>query len=402
MWQWLWKHKWVLIFVYCGAWAAAFPFLIDYLVRTQFLPPVVANHKHLEPYYPKMLADFKLLEANPIFVESPRLKNAEEYLSDSLAWDGLESSPAVRTATEKLNVIDEKFPGWRTDSRQMQKLYQSAELNKTDTDWVEGMLAFDHWDISTRREVMQRLQKAGRSSGLEKIGIFASLPLPNYMKFRNSVLLHYLKMAKVGRGVEGMKLLRHAAILAQSTNTLVGQMITVAMLKDEAGLAKAFGVPWISIPDERIEAYKRVAWTWPGLMRTVWFSEFPAQFVPYLRPEMGMCAGAFETAAGLGGMQDFLEPRFWFETDFSVELARVREFETKTQALCKMQAFAPLRSRTPASANGWTLDPKVMDPTSETKPEPNYARMPYVRRAVALILMGIATPNGRMYEEEKN
>lgn len=408
MWHWLWKHKWKLSLVYFGFWAAVFPFAIDYMVRTQFLPPVLANVKHLEPHYPAILADFKLLEANPIFKETARVKNAEPYLSDSVSWEGLQSSPAVRAASEKLHAIDEQFPRWRVDSKQMLKLYQSAQLNNTDTDWVEGLLEFDHWDLTTRREVAEKLQKAGQSSGLEKIGILAGLAIPNYMDFRASVYLHYLKMVKRGQGQEGIRLIRHAANLAQSSNSLVGQMIAVAFLKDEAGLASAFGVPWTPLSNEQIEAYKRVSWAWPGLVRTVWAGEFPAQFVPYLRPEMGMCGGAFEAAVGAGGMQDFLEPRFWFETDFSKELARVRDFEVKTQALCKMQAFAPFRSRTPASANGWTIDSgkifgaSLEDGANQTQ-QPNYARIPYVRRMVALILLGLSNPQyGRLYEEEKN
>ena len=90
--------------------------------------------------------------------------------------------------------------------------------------------------------------------------------------------------------------------------------------------------PWLACPVRDLTPCYRVSSMWGHMLFNTWLYEFPAQFDPYLKPEMEVCATVpeFSYVLGLSGYQDFLEPRSPFETDFFVHLQRSREFQKKS------------------------------------------------------------------------
>lgn len=408
MFRFMWRQKWKFLAGWTIWLFVALPAANHYLIENKLRPPLEQRFQQTAAYYPKVLQDLKLLEANVPFPAQPRTKNAEPTLSLFIRTSGGRTEGPAAIYSAALSALQSKFPGWRRDPAQAQKMVESADFRRLDTAWMEELHEFDHWDLTTSPAIQAALSKVPQENAINRIGLFSAMPLPEFIELRDWTEMHFFKMQAAGRPRDGLRTMRKVAQLAHSAGLLIGNMIAVTLLKTERGYAEALDLKdWPSVSEETAEAYRRVSWAWPGLVGVTWFHELPLQFAAYMKPEFGVCAGAWESHGGLSAMQDFLEPRLPFETDFSLQLQRSRATEKKLQEICGLQAYAVFMSPTPVAANPiFTKGPLgERRPASENlsdKLPVNISRIPYVRRSVALALMGAVYPNWfSLYDQQE-
>ena len=195
---------------------------------------------------------------------------------------------------------------------------------------MEGLHPFDHWNVSSREEVKKELERIPRLNGFARIMALTSLPTPYFRELRQWAVVHLLKQHQQGNTNQGFKTYRKVAELMQSSGNYTGNLMAISLLSNEHDFSQALTPSgWSLVPEDSLEAYRRVSSMWGHMLFNTWLYEFPAQFDPYLKPEMEVCATVpeFSYVLGLSGYQDFLEPRSPFETDFFVHLQRSREFQ---------------------------------------------------------------------------
>ena len=384
--------------------AVSIPLISHLIVKFVYLPRInVAHHKVLS-LSPRILADLTLVSQEPPFEETRFEHDAEFFLERYVSWEGLSREV---TDADQVTELFSRFTYWKVAPGQLKQLTEDPMFNSIDTAWMSSLYKYDHWNLSARSEVAHKLQSAARMNGVSRIGVFATLPIPNYNEIRLWATLHLLQKFKAGRALEGFHTFRKTAQLVHSSGTLVGNMIVVAMLKDEHLLTSLFKVKsWELVPTQVIESYQRVSWAWVALSREPWFREFPEDFKTYMRPQLGLCAAAWELGSSVSGFQDFLEPRFVFESDFSANIERSRNFQIQLLKTCNMSSLTSLVTETPPGANPWFgkgyEDLLMVDPqgTSEATTM-NWSRVPYLRRIMGLTLLTVATPNYLQHYERE-
>ncbi len=387
--------------------AVAIPTVSHLIVKFVYWPRINVAHQRVERLTPKILADLKEVAQEPPFKETRFEHDAQFFLESYISWEGLDK--VVRDAD---NVVDlfNRFTYWKTAPGQLRQLTEDPAFKNISTDWMESLYKFDHWNLAGRSEVAQKLQLAAQMNGIKRIGLFATLPIPNYNEIRLWATLHLLKKYGAGKILEGFHTFRQTAQLVHSSGTLVGNMIAVAMLKDEHMLAEMLKVSnWELVSMPAIEAYQRVSWAWVALSHEPWFREFPEEFAAYMRPQLGLCAAAWELNSSVSGFQDFLEPKVIFESDFAENMERSRKFQIQLLKTCNLSSVAAVVSSTPAGANPWFgkgyNELLVMDIPAGARDAAsiNWSRVPYLRRILGLTLLTVAAPNYlQLYERKGN
>lgn len=364
------------------------------------------SEKELREVLPKFVADLKAIDANPPFPNWSRERNAEPMISLWVSWQGKGMEEQNTLAHQTLRQLFEKYPKAMSDESQFMAFSNDALIEKIDTRWMDNLLNFDHWRITSYPKVQEQLREVKNLNSLGRIGAIASMPVPNFIELRQFAFVHLIKKNKQGEAMAGLKVFRKVAELSHTTGTLVGEMVAVAILKAEMNLVtltKAY--TWPIVDPDRVNAFQRVSWTWAGYLKSTWLTGFPSELEPFLKPQTGLCGGAGEGTASVHGLSDFLEPQFPFELDFSDVLAASRKLSAKTQEICGLQEFAPLMDRSPASANPLLNQDLGLTTVSGEKPPGlffNPARIPYARRTVAVMLMTIGSPSFmKFYNQEQ-
>ena len=181
-----------------------------------------------------------------------------------------------------------------------------------------------------------------------------------------------------------MKLFHHVSYLIWTSDTLIGSMSAVLMLKQEKSLAAYLDIDWASVDESRLFALKRASWAWIGIQH--YTNEFES-YSTYLDRRTGACGGMTDAVPVQTLLTDYLRPKWIGETDHSIWLDEQEKRLTAVMEKCghpQMKALlAPIES------------PKMVGHVA-----PNPARIPFLRRLVALTLVSVARPNFfKMYEE---
>jgi hypothetical protein len=395
----LWEYKVKFIAIVLTLGIISLPVLHFVITDFFLMPQIESDHKKIMSYFPRILTDLKTVSENPPFPQNALNNNAEKFISRYVSWEGDGLSPLTSDSHTALKELFKKYPEWKTDSKKFKALYADSKLMEIDATWIDQLKNYSHWDFSSHQSIIDDLKRVPDSSGIARIGIFANLPIPNYSEFRQWAIVYTLQKSQKGRTIEGLEAFRKMAQLSHSSGTLVGNMIAVAMLNDEHVLSENIELnDWELVPKKKIEAYKRVSWAWPGLVRTTWFHSFPKEFEPYLKPETGACAAAWVYSGGLTAFQDFLEDKIVFEKDFSKNLEYSREFQKFLLSTCNMKNYEGFVSRTPAGANpivGRGYNSYFMMDSGKVNNSIalNWIRIPYVRQMIGLNLITISIPN---------
>jgi hypothetical protein len=405
----LYRNKWRLLFGILLSCVLTFVIAVNLFVSAVLLPRFrTESIQSVLVHKAEILADLALLQSKPVFPESPRLKNAEPLLSRHIQWGGL---PRLENKDrDALDSLYKKYPQWRTDGEQQKKLMHDPALKGIDTSWLEDLHSFDHWNLTTRPEVKVRLDRASSLNGLGRIGLFAALPLPEYMELRSLAYLRFFQLYVQGRGAEGLKTMFKVAELCHSSGTLVGQMVAAQMLKGERDFASAYGLGSVPVAGgSSVEAYRRLSWAWVGIAMAWPFSKALDEFQPYMSRGNGACTAAWEQPAGFLAMQDFFGSHWPLETDFSSELARSHALQVRLLETCSGQAFLGFLAPTPDGANAWAMrgvdrrDVASYDPETDAQAVTlvNLSKIPYLRRLAGMWLMTLARPNYMNLYEKK-
>lgn len=371
----------------------------SYLIVNYYLNPQIEESvANFKKYYPQILADIKIINQDPIIPAFTFNKNAEEVMVNHISWTGDGTNIIENENMTNLRKFIDGHKGWRVDRTSLLSMSTDPILDRIDTSWLKNIENYDHWNISENPLVKSQIESAHNYNGLSKIGVFAKLPIPDYKELRYWAIANFLKLHNEGKSLQGLKTYRKLAHLSYSTSSLISSMVAVQFFNDEHYLVESLKIKkWDLIPKEKIARFKRLTWAWTGLAQLSMFDTFPQELNDYLKPENGACGAAWETAT-ITGLQDYLEPRIPFETDYSQSVENARHTSRLFQSKCNLTAYYGFSERTPASvSNKWILGPN--EGFFYTGTSLNLAKIPFVRRVAGAALLAIGIPNyARFYE----
>lgn len=385
-----------MILAYLGAAAIS-----GFVVSEVYLPKLQEVSTKTAEYHEKILADLRLLDGNPIFNDRARTKDAQELISRHVGWEGRNADTPTSPEYKALVAFSADYSKL-AKVEDLRKLEKDPRVAAADVTWVDQLESYDHWNLASSPLIKAELGRIGALNGIGRIGVFASMPLPNYGLLHFSALVRFLQLQKSGEPLKGLRLVRHAAYLTYTTPSLIGAMMAVATLRREQRIIESFGIKgWTAVDNERLDTYRRVSWAWGALIHEAIWDTLPNEFQPLMKPQNGVCAMAAERALGIG-FQEFLSPRVPLETDFSSQLDRDTKLMSKLFALCSIPEYAVGLEPSPPSSNplfvsyDWFRRMRSTGESSALEDDSigiNKTRIPFLRRVIAMILLTVATPN---------
>lgn len=379
------KHRYKLTFGFIAFFLLAFPVGSYVVIQGYFLPKIrVTDHK-LRSYLPQVIADLQYLERHPIFSEMTYDRNAEDLLSAHIRWQGdsVEFEPADNALADKVIKFIE---GWPANPQLLTEVVKTADFKKLNTDWLEKIHKYDHWNI-TENELLQSemLRAQKHSNPLARLGVYSQTPIPDLLLTANLGVLHFLKMQQKGRPTQGLRTYRKLAELIFSSHSLLSHMVTHSILRRERLLSEIYGIKsWSPVPEKSADAFKRVGWAFNRYITNASLNGFPKELIYYARPENGICSAATEYMYGVPLVVSYLEEsQAPFEVSFSGSIRQIGELHSQWIEDCGIGKIIPAE-RIPASV---ALKPKGQTGLSYW----DALSLPYVRRIAGVYLMHIGT-----------
>lgn len=363
----------------------------------------------LEKYYPKILADLKMIDQNPIFNKFTFEKNAEEIFEKNLSWSSSPTESKIDLNNSNLRHFVAKYSQWKKEPEVLEKMLADPSIHTIDVSWLDAVLNYDHWNVSNNPHVKKQLTQVKGLDSISKIGVFASLPIPDFLELRNWTLVYFLKQHKKMNTAHGFKVYRKIAELTYSSSSTVSSIVATKLLEDESYLNQLFPVAdWQPIDDQRIKAFKRLSWAWLSLVRNTANKPLPLEVRELLKFENGICSAAWELAPNLALMNDFLEPQFLLETNHTLEVTRFKETIENLQTTCRLNPYKNFNERAPSSIQSWLSDVTTsfaqaeFDGTLNAKTTAGIRRLPYLRRMFVYIIFSVGTTESTLSRHYEN
>lgn len=359
--------------------AVAIPIFSFVTIQFRLLPKIEKSHDKIVKQQRKILSDLAYLDEHSPFPESRYDHNADEILNQYVSLEGAGAYPLNSEQNSLIRELFKKYATWRDNPAKFRALMHDPILKKLNSNWMKNLALYDHWNFSDRPEVKTHLEKLAQATGLKKAQLFENLPSADYSELREWALVNFLKLHKQGKTIEGFKTYRKVEELAHSSNTLVGNMVTTAMMRDERYFIETFGIvtKWPLMPMQTIEAYHRVTWAWMGLVNLTSFLELPAAFKPYLKSQNAVCAAAWESTPAVALQEDFLSGNFLFEMDFSSNVKKAKNFQSDLYKICHLDSYKNMLDRAPAS-----LSKPAVKKARELSAV--WMRVPYLRQIIGM------------------
>lgn len=346
----------------------------NFSIDTFITPKIQELSDAIKAHQSKILSDLEQLDKNPIFPDMVRTKDAQDFISKHIGWEGEDAKSLARPEPEELLALSSRYTNF-FKSEDLRALSADSELTKVDVSWLDQLESYDHWNLATSPLIKGQLDRAIKLDGIGRIGVFANLALPDFTLLRFVVVARFLQLEKQGEAHKGLRLMRHVSRLLHTTHTLGGAMSAAAVLGSERAVAETFAVQnWSPIEKERIAAYKRVSWAWGGVLHLAMWDKFPSEFQSYLKPSNGVCAMVNEKTLTLG-THEFLMGGVPLERDYSVQLKQSDEWSQKLFTLCSMPQYMAFLVPTKSNSSF------------------NKGKIPFVRRGVGLVILTVGTPN---------
>lgn len=381
--------------------------LLAHVHGTQFGEARFQEHlAEVERHFEAIKKDLVLIDANPIFPTWSREKNAEPFLSKYVTWGSDTKSTPPWSDHAKLLAIVERYKNVK-DIEQWKRFESDPEVLSLDVSWVDELKNFDHWSFLSTDAYRRIIEDGPKKNSIARIGMWSSSPFPEMQELRWATLARFAQLHSKGETMLGFENVRKSAELFHSTSTLIGGMMAVFMLHQEVQLMEHTGFAgWVRIDEDRIMAYRRLAWGWAGLVHLFqWKPEHVAEFEPYIKPSNGICGGTWENVLAGSFYGDFLEGHVPLESDYTARIANVREVTGKFLDRCQLSELKALGLPTPAGARGLFSEKaeQVWSASGEPLRIPlNPSRVPFVRRVVGFTLFTIAMPGWmRQYQERE-
>lgn len=334
-----------------------------------------------------------------LLAESSSVKSdAGAFLNSRIQWAGQDQNSVI-TVPE---VSDSK---WNQD-------WLTADippaLAKTDLAWIAKLKDFDHWDLFA----------SGPNARL--VGenpVFVSpyaYPFPEFGFLSRAVRLHLRRALDRGDISSALNEVRHLARLVYTTETLVGSMDAVNILKmeraayDEAVKRRiSVSSTYEPVSSETLVKMKTTLWVTAG------FADFAAPDVlarVFLDAKstwpLGSCGALAETAQAVVLTSDFLKKKYPFEVDMNEQHAVIQRVFEASKPHCRLVFHRQLMSRTQEYADFIVGFRDFSLASSWWGQLQNYRYvfgryLPYARQGLGMELMVVARPDfTRRYEQE--
>lgn len=347
---------------------------------------------------PRFEADQKSLATLDFLRETAAVHaDAGSYLNARIHW-GREGRVAA------IQVPDVSNPLWNND---WMSADIPAELEKIDLSWMKRLEAFDHWDLFT----------SGPNAHF--IGVKPELVNPYLIPFPDFAFLPRAARLRLRRGLDlrdaapALREVRQLARLSYTTETLIGSMVAVGLLKMERAAYDEAVRRNILLPADYeavdpilLKKMKTTLWATVGFADSSAPDVVKRAFLGKDAWPVGACAALGETAQQFVLGAEFLQKKYPLEVDLEDRIAVVHQVLRKSRAHCRLVFHRQLVDRYrdyanvmigPASfslASGWIGRFENV--------RFSYGRhIPYIRQGLGMELLAIARPDfSGLYERE--
>lgn len=332
------------------------------------------------------------LAAIPLFEESTTdLKaDAGEFLND-------------RLAKNDLIALEPEVGAW---IRQWWAEPIPDNLKKVDLQWVQRLRAYDHWDLFASGPNSKFLGPEAKA-----VNPF-TLPVPEFQFLPAGARLHLRRGLDKRDIVPALEDVRHLARLSYTTETLIGSMVAIALLKMERvaygeairrGIIAPGDYPVFEV--EELEQLRKTLWVTTG------FADYSAPiqarqvFLSQHWP-IGACSAIGESAQSYVLAAAYLEKIYPFERDMQERLQVVDELLEKSKPHCRLKFHrqAVVRYKEYAQTmidDGFSMADGIRG---------NFEKyrfilgrhLPFFRQALGLELIAIAKPSFTLVYEREN
>lgn len=279
-------------------------------------------------------------------------------------------------------------------------------MENADLTWMRELLNYDHWDFF----------KHGPAS--ELIGAEAppanpfTVPIPDLRTLQTAAKLRLRRALDRGNLMPALEEVRHMARLVYTTETLVGSMVAVALLRHERlAVDEAIQRNILRRQDHLAFSADTLAKMKTGLWVTAGFADFstPEQmrraFLNGHWP-VGSCAALAETAQSFTLAGVYLEKKYPFERDLDDRRRSMMALFAASKPFCRLPFARQLLERPAEYANAM-LGPDSFSLASGwqgffEKYRFLYGRhLPFLRQSIGMELIAIARPDfSLVYDHE--
>ena len=258
-------------------------------LRQEYLTQKAEMEKSMRLSAPLFFEDQHYLARIPFFLPSAGKHDFSSYYNQLKA-------PNVTT----LNLPEALR---KLDKTEQIKQARTLDLKGLDFGWMKPLPDYDHFNF-TRIESNQAL--------LQKMpyALPVLMQFPDFMLLRQWARLRLLQALNTGEMAQAARESRQLALLMLNSDSLIGSMVAVEMLRDESQIFKAWKVSlpgWEPMSDETLMRARRALRATPGFFMV---QRTPADLFKQLSQDpqarVGLCAGMAEGASTL--MLHVLDP----------------------------------------------------------------------------------------------
>ena len=251
------------------------------------------NTKDSIQYLEQFKSDLSLLSKLDVFrpltvSQLPVEKDASTYLNPHLTWEGSKSQPAPGDEFGLPKEWKEKLKGWHWD---WVKHHDEAVAGKFNFQFLKDLSKYEYWALDKHSPMADAIEAKVQ---------WHLLPIPNYSLFQTWAKLRFLTVNNQTEALVAVNEVRHLMRLIYTNESLVSNMVVVALLGIEMQItdywrvAKGYRIEWQPTTPELRTAAKRALYAWPAFFdfstpEEVWTATFSnSSSLP------GACAGAKE------------------------------------------------------------------------------------------------------------
>lgn len=355
-----------------------------------------------EEIYKDFYADLEDLKKDP-YMKFSRKNNVHFYLSKHFNVFSLRKSDKINA--EKLCL----FATGLTDNcdlkaNQIEPLISYSEkLEKSGyrLDWIDGILEYDHWNFYVDPYINQKISTSASVDVIKKIGIWSALDIPDTQLFSHLLYIRTTELVELKQYKKALQLFEKGQQLVLSTNTLVGGNMGSHMYRFKNKLIDYYGLAWEKTSEERINLMKRVAWGWTHILKEISYSgRHKNKIKEYLRPELGMCSGVFDSTNDHAWLSGFHQAKYPLEPEYHLSISDIKKQTLKRLDTCGIAELKPFLQPSEIFTSNlkdsllsfymieesWMTDGLAFVPLSVEE-------IPYLRSIVGSYLGAVAIPN---------
>lgn len=321
----------------------------------------IANRTIISRHQDAFLDDLKHLQAHPAFAPSRARMDAGPFLNPRIKWSYNASDPRVR---RNLPFILSN-PGLSLSAADLKILHtwgntwleHASDAPRTDLSWLSELREhYDYWDIFAWSPMNEALQEK-----LDDLP-WSMMPLPDFEEIQAAAKLRLLRGLHDRKMIPALNEVRHLARLANTTETLVGSMVAIALLNTERkGYEKAVSLgimksaDWQPVSFELAMRARRAFYGFPQLFTDGGPEGLNERFLGAIPATPGLCTAMFEAEGIALHMRAVLSYQTLFpgETNLAAHFERINR--AVERAPCRL-TYARIAESRPKSVAKWADD----------------------------------------------